>query len=89
MCFRQFIGSPAVLNSDPFTVNLFLYYYERECLLQTKKWDLQKAWIFLSIFRFIDDPYIFSKDVYPDELIVKKNEDPCQASFLDLDRIFT
>ena len=46
-------------------------------------------------FRIVDDPSTFSYDVYPDELIVKKeNEDLCQASFFDLliellDRKFT
>ena len=43
MCFCQFIGIALLFNPDPFIVNLFLYYYEQECLLQTEKWDLQKA----------------------------------------------
>ena len=59
-CSRQFIGTPIVLNPDPFMVNLFLYCYERECFLQEEKWDLQMVWIFSSIFRFIDDPCNFS-----------------------------
>ena len=84
-CFCQFIGIALLFNPDPFIVNLFLYYYEQECLLQTEKWDLQKAQIFSSIFRFIDNPCSFSNDVYPDELILEKeNEDLFQALFLDL-----
>ena len=86
MCFCQFAGIPMLFSPDPFMVNLFLYYYERECLLQTEKWDLLNSWIFSNIFRFIDDLWTFSHEIiYPDELILKKeNEDLCQASFLDL-----
>ena len=41
--------------------------------------------IFSSIFKFIDDPCTFSNDLYPDELILEKeNEDLFRASFLDL-----
>ena len=77
-------------------VNLFLYYFEKECLLQTEKRDLLESWIFSNIFRFIDDLWTFSDEIiYADELILKKeNEDFCQALFLDLlvrlyDRKFT
>ena len=75
-----------VFNPDASVVSLFLYYYESEWLLQTKKWEMGKACIFSSIFRFIDDLCFFSnnefenycKDIYPDELILKKEaEDPC------------
>ena len=34
----------------PFKRKLFFYYYERKWLLQTKKWDLQKARIFFQLF---------------------------------------
>ena len=86
MCFCQFAGIPMLFSPDPFMVNLFLYYYERECLLQTEKWDLLKSWIFSNIFRFIDDLWTFSDEIiYHDELILEKeNEDLCQASFLDI-----
>ena len=86
MCFCRFVGIPMLFSPEPFMVNLFLYYYERECLLQTEKWDLLKSWIFSNIFRFIDDLWTFSDEIiYHDELILKKeNEDLCQASFLDL-----
>ena len=74
-----------MFNPNPFMVNLFLYYYEMECLLPTEKWDQQKAYIFSNIFRFIDDPFTFSNDIYPDKLILKKEkDDPCQALLLDL-----
>ena len=44
-----------------------------------------KAQICSSIFRFIDNPCTFSNDIFPDELILmKENDDPCQAQFLDL-----
>ena len=63
MRFCQFIRTPIFFNPDPFMVNLFLYYYERECLLQTEKWHLQKMWIFSSTFRFIDDIWTFSDEI--------------------------
>ena len=92
-----------VFNSDALIVSLFLYIDEKEWLLQTKNWDLAKAWIFSRIFKFIDDLCMFSndefenycKDIYLDELIIKEeDEDPCQALLLDLlmevhDRKFT
>lgn len=77
-----------LFNPDPSMVNLFLGVPS-----SNRKWGLQKAWIFSRIFCFKDDLSTFSsdkfenycEDVYPDELILKKeNEDPCQASFLDL-----
>ena len=60
--------------------SLFLYYYERKWLLKTKKWDLQKAGIFSSIFKFIGDLWTFDNNkfknnynnIYPDELQLKK-----------------
>ena len=86
MCFCQFAGIPMLFSPDPFMVNLFLYYYERECLLQTEQWDLLKSWIFSNIFRFIDDLWTFSDEIiYHDELILEKeNEDLCQTLFLDI-----
>ena len=56
-----------------------------KCLLQTEKWDQQKAYIFSDIFRCIDDPCTFSNDIYPDKLILKKEkDDPCPALLLDI-----
>ena len=67
--------------------NLFLYYYERELLLQTKKRELRKARIFANIFRFVDSLCTFNNpecensfnDICPGELELKKeNEDSCK-----------
>ena len=56
-----------------------------KCLLQTEKWDQQKAYIFSNIFKRIDDPCTFSNDIYPDKLILKKGkDDPCPALLLDI-----
>ena len=54
MCFHQLIEIR--MGSDPasFMVNLFLYYSERKCLLQTIKQELQSTRIFQNIFRFTD-----------------------------------
>ena len=95
--FRQLIGIAVGLDPAPFMVTLFLYYYERKLLLQTKKRDLQKAIIFSNILRFTDDLCSFiNKEfgnqlndiyiyIYPDKLkLTKVNEDSCKASFLDL-----
>ena len=52
---------------------------------------MQKARIFSSIFRIIDDLYTFSNDefennyndVHPDQLVIKKEDKhPCKTSFL-------
>ena len=60
---------------------------------KTKKRDMRKAWIFLNIFRFIDDLCTFNNDEFENsysdfyfhELELKKeNKDSCKASFLDL-----
>ena len=55
--------------------------------------NMQKACIFSSIFRIIDDLFTFRNDkfennyndVHPNQLVIKKeDEDPCETSFLYL-----
>ena len=78
----------------PFVVNLFLYYFERQWLFQTEKWDLRKARIFLCTLNN-DEFENNCKETYPDAPeLLKENEDPRKSSILDLlikfhDRKFT
>ena len=93
--FRQIIGIPMGSDPAPFMANLFLYFYENKFILEIKKTDIARAKRFSYVFRFIDDlnslndwdEFLNShKDIYPPELeLGKENDDPSQASFLDLD----
>ena len=85
------------MGSDPapFMANLFLYFYERKWVLNTKKSNLRKARLFGNTFRFIDDLIAINdvglfessfKEIYPVELELKKeNIGTTSATFLDLD----
>ena len=93
--FRQIIGIPMGSDPAPFMANLFLYFYENKFILEVKKVDIARAKRFLYVFRFIDDLNALNdwdefsksyKDIYPPELeLGKENDDPSNASFLDLD----
>ena len=53
--FWQIIGIPKCSDPAPFIANLFLYYYERKWLLDTKIKDLHIVHIFSNTFRFVED----------------------------------
>ena len=92
--FRQIIGIPMGSDPAPFFANFFLYFYERQWLLNLKKIDLIKARKFCNTFRFIDDLNVLNgcgefeqhiPEIYPAELILnRENETDSEASFLDL-----
>lgn len=56
--FLTFTGPLNFINiplKGVFIANLFLYYYERKWLLDTKTKDLPKVHIFSNTFRFVED----------------------------------
>ena len=84
------------MGSDPapFMANLFLYHYESTWLKDLKKTNFNIARKFSNTFRFIDDLNTMNdngefenhlKDIYPEELELKKEHGNNSASFLDLD----
>ena len=93
--FRQIIGIPMGSDPAPFFANLFLYFYERNWILDLKKKDQFTARKFSNTFRFIDDLNAindggeFEKhhlDIYPTELqLSRENDENNAATFLDLD----
>ena len=92
--FRQIIGIPMGSDPTPFFANFFLYFYERDWILNLKKTDLRMARKLSNVFRFIDDLNIlndcgeferFIPEIYPKELVLnKENVSSTEASFLDL-----
>ena len=54
----------------PFMPNSVLNCYERKWHLQTEKWDLQKAPIFLNVFRFKNDLRTFNNDEYENNTVI-------------------
>ena len=93
--FLQTIGVPMGGDPAPFWENLFLFYYEHGWLKEMKKSNNILARKFGNTFRFIDDLLAindggefekYHKDIYPEELILKKeNTVNTKCSFLDLD----
>ena len=71
-----------------FYANLFLYYYQNEWLLDTKKRDLRKARLFRNTFRLIDNFCVINyhlefTSIYSSELqLEKKNISTPEVSFL-------
>lgn len=53
------------MRSDPasFMADLFVYYYEKKWLLQTKKMGSAKGLYVSNIFRLIGDLYTFSNNL--------------------------
>ena len=62
--------------------NLSLYYYEHRWLLDTEKRDVQKAYLFGNLFRFIDDLCAISTK--KDHLEFLRSMSTSETSFLDL-----
>ena len=93
--YRQKIGIPMGTDPAPYMANLYLYSYEFEAMEKLTREDRGKALKFNKTCRFIDDLCGINnnglmekmwKDIYPPELILKKeNEDNNRTSFLDLD----
>jgi hypothetical protein len=93
--FRQKIGIPMGSDPAPFFANLFLHSYESKWIKSISRNNLQLARSFNYIFRYIDDLNAlndnnqfarYHKDIYPPELVLKK-ENPSHnktATFLDL-----
>ena len=91
---KQTIGLPMGGDPAPFWANLFLFYYEHAWMKRMRKTDNILARKFSHTFRFIDDLLAINdggmfegyyKDIYPEELELKKenaNYDAC--SFLDI-----
>ena len=83
------------MGSDPppFMVNLFLYYYGNNWLLDTKRRYLRKAHLFSNMFRFIEKLCAINshlefdrnfQNIYPSELQLRKeNISTSEALFLD------
>ena len=78
---------------SPFMTDLYLCCCGKRRLLQTKRWDLQKASTFSNNFKLIDNLCTINNDdfegnyndISPDVLRLKKgNSDSCKISFLDL-----
>ena len=91
--FRQIIGIPMGSDPAPFMANLFLYYYESNHVKKVKQKDLFVARKFRHTFRFIDDLLAINddgefencfRDIYPEELELKKEHGGNSVAFLDL-----
>ena len=95
--YRQVIGIPMGTNCAPLIADLFLYCYERYCMLTLQK-DSQADVIvaFNNTSRYLDDilnldnPFFDSMytSIYPKELKLNKaNSSDTSAAFLDLDLV--
>ena len=91
--FRQKIGIPMGSDPAPYFANLFLYHYESKYVQNLQVKDLPRARRFCNTFRFIDDLLAVNddgefercfKEIYPNELELKKEHDGDSVSFLDL-----
>ena len=60
--FRQIIGIQMGSDPAPFSPILFLYFYERQWLLNLHNTDLLKARKFCNVFRYIDDLNILNNN---------------------------
>ena len=93
--YRQVIGIPMGTDPAPFMANLYLYKYEFDWMEKLTRTDYGKALKFNKVSRFIDDLCDLNndglmeqhwKDIYPPELILKKeNVNNQETTFLDLD----
>ena len=70
MCFGQLILILIETCPVPFMPNSVLNCYERKWHLQTEKLDLQKAQIFLNVFRFKNDLWTFNNDEYENNTVI-------------------
>ena len=91
---RQAIGIPMGIDPAPFWANLFLYQYEQRFMTDLIDKDKVAARHFHSTKRFIDDLCalndggLFEKvyrNIYPDELELKKEHSGNHGTFLNLD----
>ena len=92
--YRQIVGIPMGTNCAPFVADLFLFCYERDCMLSpsdNNQTDIIEA--FNSTSRYLDDllninnPYFEQMvgQIYPTELQLNKaNSSDTEAPFLDL-----
>ena len=91
---RQAIGIPMGIDPAPFWANLFLYQYEQRYMTNLIDNDKVAARHFHSTKRFIDDLCALNdgglfervyRDIYPDELELKKEHSGNHGTFLNLD----
>ena len=91
---RQAIGIPMGIDPAPFWANLFLYQYEHRFMDSLIPDDRLSARHFHSTKRFIDDLCALNdgnlfervhREIYPDELDLKKEHSGNHATFLNLD----
>ena len=91
---RQAVGIPMGIDPSPFWANLFLYQYEQRYMTDLIKADKVKARHFHSTKRFIDDLCALNdgnqfervhRDIYPEELELKKEHSGNHGTFLNLD----
>jgi hypothetical protein len=92
--FRQIIGIPMGTDCAPFLANLFLYKYEFQFMAKMAKTKNPDIYCFRRVQRYLDDLLLvnggdvmdkYAKDIYPSELVLKKeNNDDQLASFLCL-----
>ena len=92
--FRQIIGIPMGTDCAPFLANLFLYKYEFQFMEKMAKTKNPDIYEFRRVQRYLDDLLLvnggdvmdkYAKDIYPSELVLKKeNKDDQLASFLCL-----
>ena len=92
--YRQIVGIPMGTNCAPLVADLFLFCYERDCMLSSSdnnQTDIIEA--FNSTLRYLDDllnidnPYFEQMvgQIYPTELQLNKaNSSDTEAPFLDL-----
>ena len=91
---RQAIGIPIGIDPAPFWANLFLYQYEQRYMAELIERDKVAARHFHSTKRFIDDLCALNdgglfervyRDIYPEELELKKEHSGHHGTFLNLD----
>ena len=91
---RQAIGIPMGIDPAPFWANLFLYQYEQRYMTDLIERDKVAARHFHSTRRFIDDLCALNdggllervyRDIYPEELELKKEHSGHHGTFLNLD----
>ena len=92
--YRQIVGIPMGTNCTPLVADLFLFCYERDCMLSSSdnnQTDIIEAFNstsrYLDDLLYIDNPYFEQMvgQIYPTELQLNKaNSSDTEAPFLDL-----
>ena len=92
--FHQTIGIPMGIDPAPFWANLYLHHYENAFISTLARTDCYRGFKFKNTFRFIDDACCINdhdefehsyRDIYPNELQLKREHKGHHATFLELD----